>query len=316
MTRLLAAIGRRASLVLAGSLLLGLMLPDFSGYLAPALPPIVVGLIALAMVRVDLVRVLAHLKRPLRLAAYLAVLMIATPLAVHGLALMLALPPALHMALIFMACAPPLGSAPNLAYLLKLDGELVFNITLAGTLVMPLTAPLVVGATLDFAASLDTLSLLWRLAGTIGAALLLAAVGRRWLGRQRIVDNARVLDGCTALLMVVFVIAAMGGVRRMLAEDPVAVLSLLMAALLANFGLQAIFSVLALLAGRGGGEAARLRAFSLGLVAGNRNFALFAAAIPLAALQQVLPFLALYQVPIYLTPLVLGFVLRRARVVP
>ncbi|MGX9356954.1 hypothetical protein ACS3SW_17840 [Roseobacteraceae bacterium S113] len=43
------------------------------------------------------------------------------------------------------------------------------------------------------------------------------------------------------------------------------------------------------------------------LVTGNRNLALFFAALPAAETHGLLPFLAAYQLPMYLTPLLLGW---------
>ncbi len=307
----LSKIGSRASVILAISLPIGALLPEvISKNLLPYLPHIIVGLITVAMIRVDLGRVVHHLSRPFSLCASLIILMVIMPLGMNWLAGFLALSLPLHMALVFMVCAPPLGSAPNLAYLLKLDAELVFNITIAGTLILPMLAPLMVSVTLGNSMSFDGWALFSRLFITVGASIFLAVLARKVFGHKRIKENGLALDGVSTMIMVLFVVAAMGGVSCILETNPIQVLYLLGIVLLANFGAQVFFSFLGMMIEKVYPGVSRRQSLSFGMVAGNRNLGLFAAAIPLANLEQILPFLALYQVPIYLTPMVGGLFYR------
>ncbi len=298
-------------MVLAVSLPIGVLLPEvISQSLLPYLPHIIVGLLTVAMIRVDLGRVLSHLSKPILLCASLILLMIIIPIGVNWLSGVLGLSSALHMALIFMVCAPPLGSAPNLAYLLKLDAEFVFNITIAGTLILPLIAPIMVAVTLGDNMGFDSWALFSRLSFTVGASVFLAFIIRKVVGRGWIKTNGASLDGVSTLIMVLFVVAAMGGVNRILYADPMQVLSLLGIVFFANFGAQALFSFLGMGMEKINSGVTRQQSLSFGMVAGNRNLGLFAAAIPIANLEQILPFLALYQVPIYLTPMIGGLFYR------
>ncbi|MEH6630689.1 MAG: hypothetical protein V7776_07680 [Halopseudomonas aestusnigri] len=300
-------IGSRASVILAISLPIGVLLPEvISKILLPYLPHIIVGLITVAMIRVDLARVIHHLSKPVSLCASLMLLMIIMPLGMNWLAGFLALSLPLHMALVFMVCAPPLGSAPNLAYLLKLDAELVFNITIAGTLVLPLIAPIMVSVTLGDSIRFDGWALFSRLFITVGVSILLAVLARKIFGQERIKKNELALDGMSTVIMVLFVGAAMGGVSRILETGPVEVLYLLGIVIFVNFGTQTFFSFLGMMIEKVCPVVSRRQSLSFGMVAGNRNLGLFAAAIPLENLEQILPFLALYQVPIYLTPMIGG----------
>ncbi|MFD2206462.1 hypothetical protein [Kiloniella antarctica] len=307
----LSKIGARASLILAISLPVGVILPEIvSKSLLPYLPHIIVGLITVAMIRVDLGRVILHLRKPIGLCASLVLLMVIIPFGMNWLAGFLALSLPLHMALVFMACAPPLGSAPNLAYLLKLDAELVFNVTIAGTLILPLIAPIMVGITLGNDIGFDSWALFSRLIVTVGASIFLAAFARNFFGQEGIKANEIALDGLSTLIMVLFVVAAMGGVTHILETNPMQVLYLLGIVLLANFGAQVGFSFFGMIIEKFCPEMSRRQSLSFGMVAGNRNLGLFAAAIPLTNLEQILPFLALYQVPIYLTPMIGGLFYR------
>ena len=52
---------------------------------------------------------------------------------------------------------------------------------------------------------------------------------------------------------------------------------------------------------------------TVALMSSNRNMALIIAAVPVSAAEPLLLFLALYQVPIYATPLLMGPLYRRLR---
>ncbi|WP_417432330.1 hypothetical protein [Kiloniella sp.] len=321
---LLASIGNRASIILALSLPLCAYLPaSVSKVLLPYMSFIIIGLITLAMIRVDLARVLGHLKNPVSLVLFLVGLMFVFPLSVDWIARYFSLAAPIHIGLVLAACAPPLGSAPNLAYLLKLDGELVFNITLAGTAIIPLTAPWVIGMTLGDQMTFDQWALFQKLLITVGSSFLLAFVVRKVLGRERIKRSSTQLDGVSTLIMVLFVATAMAGVSEIIENDPFYMVLLLIVVTIANFGSQFFFSIIGLFIRRIGhlfrsvGSMQTESILSFSMVAGNRNLGLVAAVIPIAFLQEILPFLALYQVPIYLTPLLgglfYGYLLKRKK---
>ncbi|WP_085905107.1 hypothetical protein [Kiloniella majae] len=310
---LFACIGNRASILLALSLPLCAYLPSaVSNVLLPYMTFIIIGLISVAMIRVDLARVVGHLKSPILLPIALAILMLVFPLSVHWIARYFSLAAPIHIALVLMACAPPLGSAPNLAYLLKLDGELVFNITLAGTAIIPLTAPWIIGITLGDQMPFDQWTLFQKLLMTVGSSFLIAMIVRKILGRERIKRSGAQLDGISTVIMVLFVATAMAGVSEIIENNPVYMVLLLSIAVASNFGAQLFFSIIGLIVRRIGRlfksvEGMKAESvLSFAMVAGNRNLGLVVAVIPVAFLQEILPFLALYQVPIYLTPLVGG----------
>ncbi len=305
MTFFLKLVGRHARLVLALGVVLGLVLPGLGDFVGPALQLLVVLLLAAAMIRVDLLDVLSHLRKPGRLGFLLIALMLLLPLGVHGIVLLLGLDPVLHLALVLVACAPPLASAPGMAALLELDDALVLNVMVLGTLIVPFTVPVITLSILDLPLDLDPLSLLGRLILTIGIAILVAALFRKLAGEARIKQNQDLLDGASALIMLIFAIVIMNGIGLTQVKNGFAVLDTLSAALLANWGIH-LFLLFCLglwalhqkkeqLISRQGG--------AIALMAGNRNAALFMAALPPETITSLLLFLALAQLPIYLTPL-------------
>lgn len=311
MTPLLGAIGRRAPLVLAIGVLLGMVLPGLGAIIGPVFPVLIVMLLAVAMIRVDLPQVLSHLRQPLRLGLMLFFLMAVIPLVIHALAVMFGLSPALHTALVLMACAPPLAASPGIAALLGLDDALTLNVMVVGTLIVPLSAPILIVTLLDLPVDLDADSLLLRLVLTIGVALAAAIAIRRGVGRRRIEEHSDVLDGISALIMVVFAIVVMNGIGLAQMQNPGQIANVLGAVLLANWGLHAMTGMAFFVFRVIRKTALSTQDGAIALMAGNRNIALFLAALPTETSGLLFLFLALYQLPIYLSPILAAPLYRR-----
>jgi BASS family bile acid:Na+ symporter len=314
MTSLLAAIGRKAPLALVIGVIVGLFVPELDGLIEPALPVLVIMLLAMAMVRVDLQEVLAHLRNPLRMGLVLLFLMVMLPLLIHGIAILLDLTPSLHLALVLMMCAPPLTATPSLAALLGLDDAMALNILVVGTLIVPLSAPALAVTLLNLPINLDAASLFMRLVLATGLALFGAFVIRRGMGPRRIAAHTEALDGISALIMVAFAIVVMNGIGLSTIQQPWRVANVLGVVLLANWGLQALTSI-AFMSSRAAAKkhpsGLSRQGGAIALMAGNRNIALFFAAVPLETVEPLLLFLALYQIPIYLSPMLAAPLYRR-----
>jgi BASS family bile acid:Na+ symporter len=128
---------------------------------------------------------------------------------------------------------------------------------------------------------------------------------RRLAGPGRQAQAAPAVDGAVVLILVVFAFGVMDGVQARLLDQPGWVLGGIALALAANLGLNGL-TVLALwpLGGR--------LALATGLLAGNRNQALFLAVLPAAADRGVLLYFALAQIPMFLSPFLLRRIYRRA----
>ena len=100
--------------------------------------------------------------------------------------------------------------------------------------------------------------------------------------------------------MAVMVIGLMTSAQAALSSAPATLLVWLGAAFAANFGLQIA----------AGTVLSRLRAqpvrTAYAIAAGNRNIALFLVALPREVTDPLLLFIGCYQVPMYLTPILLG----------
>ena len=100
--------------------------------------------------------------------------------------------------------------------------------------------------------------------------------------------------------MAAMVIALMSSVGPAIRSEPGQLAAALLAVFASNFGLQ----ILIVLALRGPAPEGVIAPF--GIVAGNRNIALFLIALPASVTDPLLLFIGCYQIPMYLTPVLLA----------
>ena len=303
---LFAWLGTRARLVLVVGLLAALLFPGAGGALSGTLPFWVVLLFALAMAWVDISTVARNAIRPRRLLLTVGLclgLMIATPALYFGLGTVTGLPEPMIAALVYQGAAPPLGSAAAFCLLLGLNAAFAIEITVIASLLAPLIMPLMVSVLLDTGAPIDGWTLMLRLAAMIGAGTLIALVLRHGLGPGRITRNATGFDGLSAVIMVLFLFPLFEGLPARISADPARALGIVGLVLAANLGAQALsfFPARHRLGHENGGAAA--------LMWGNRNAALARAALPGDPVFTL--YVALYQIPMYFTPLLMRRLYRR-----
>lgn len=309
-TAILVWIGVRARWALVVGVVAALAAPDLAEALRPALPFLVAVIYGFAMARIDLAATLRQALRPRRLtatAALAVVMMTATPAAMYALASIGGLSHGLTAALVHMAAAPPIGSAAALCFMLRLNGVLALELTILCSLLCPFLSPLVSELLLGDAMPIEPAALGLRLAAMIlgGAAL---AVLLRWALRPRwIAANATAFDGMSAVGMAVMVLPLFEGVGAAVLAQPGLALGVGLLVFAANWGAQSVvFGALST-----SRAVAPPTAGALAVCWGNRNTALLLAALPPDPLFTL--FVALYQLPMYLTPLAGSAFYRRAR---
>lgn len=296
----LAWLGARAQWVLATGVVAALVLPGPGAALAGTLPFWVALLLCLAMARIDLPVVARRAVAPRRLTRNLALcaaLMGATPAAFWAAGTALDLDPAHIEAVVYTSAGPPLGSAAAFCLILGLDAAFALELTVLGSFIAPFTMPVMARLLLGEAVPLDAGEMTLRLALIIGGATLGALMLRRTLGAARIVEHARVFDGLSALGLVLFLFPLFHGMPELIAAMPAFAAATLAVAIAVNLGAQiAAFPLCRLVTSR---ETAGATA----LIWGNRNAALALAALPGDPLLTL--YVALYQFPMYFTPLVM-----------
>ncbi|AHD01552.1 hypothetical protein [Leisingera methylohalidivorans] len=292
-----AARHERAALVLG--LLAGLSLPGLAAALKPWLPEMVAGLLFLNAYRIGLRKAAGGLADGIGTLKAIAFLQVALPLLALGLASLfgVAQTPA-AVALILMLSAPSVTGSPNITALMSHAPEPAFRLLITGTALMPLTVIPVFLLAPGLGDLGGVLHASARLIGAIGVTVLAAFLLRRLTLPNLRAEQAKAIDGLTVIALSVIVVGLMAALGPALRTDPLLVLQWLGFALAANLGLQALtFAVMRRRAGSG--------AVPCAVVAGNRNFALFLIALPAATTEPLLIFLGCYQIPMYLTAILM-----------
>ena len=305
MRRLLDFLGVYARWALPAGVFAGIALPDLAALLRPALAPVVISTLTLALVRLDWGRMGAALRRPGLPLLFAAWQLALSPALVWAASALFGLPASLHLLLVLQAAAPPIGSAPVFALILGLDGALAAVGTVTCTLLLPLTLTPLVWLLADTGLRVDLSVFALRVTLVVVAPFVVAVVLRAALGRERLRRNDALVGGLNVLLLVVFAIAVMDGVTARLLAEPSYILGLL--------GVSCIAALLLHAAGYFAFRWTGARsAFNAAVLSGNRNMGLMLAITAGTAGEAFSLYVGLAQIPMYFAPLLLTPFVRRA----
>ncbi|EDQ06520.1 hypothetical protein DSM14862_00262 [Sulfitobacter indolifex] len=297
---LLRVASRHARACLIVGLLAGLTLPSLAAALADWLPQMVAALLTITALRIGH-RAATGAARDLRwgLASVLA-LQTALPLMLLGgfaLAGLGQTPAALAVTL--ASAAPALTGSVNLALLLRLDAGRMMQLMVLGTAAFPLTVLPVLALLPQLGPTSEVALAALRLLAVILAATGLGFVLRHVLLPRPTARQIEALDGASVLAFCIIVVGLMAALNPALRSDPWAVAVWTVLAFALSYLLQAA----ALLLLRRGPLHAVAGPLAIG--AGNRNIALFLVALPPEVLAPLMVFIGCWQLPMYLTPVLL-----------
>ncbi|MBL8701959.1 MAG: hypothetical protein JNK67_26485 [Alphaproteobacteria bacterium] len=306
MIRLLETLGRHAAAILAGSLFVGLLLPDLARSCRPLVAPAIVGLMVCNVMRIEWRQVSDQLRRPGRAFAVLAWILVGIPVLSAAILALLPLPDGLKQAILLTVSSPVLTAVPTFVLMMGLDGALALFAVIATSILQPIVQPPVVYWLLGVELHLPLGTLMLRLALFIGFGFAIGLALRRGLGRARIQRHDRAIGGAAVAVLVVFGIGVMDGTTALILAEPMLVLLYLVAGLATNFLIQllgiAIFWAMDRQAG-----------LTTALVGGCRNLANLVAVLGPAAGPELTLFLAVGQFPLYFLPALFGPLYRRLR---
>ena len=281
-------------------LLAGVGLPGLAAAMAPWLPEMVAILLVITAFRIGHRAAFGALSDLRWSLPAVLVLQLLVPLAVAGLGHLAGFGGTpLALALVLACAAPTLAGGASLAIILRQDPGRMMQFLVLGPALFPLTllpvlvaVPVVVDAYFLFGVGLRALVIILGAAG-------LGFLVRHWLLPVATPEQVKAMDGASVLFFAVIVVGLMAALGPVLRSDPRAALLWAVAAFGLSFGLQG----LALLVLRG----TRLAHVSgpLALAAGNRNIALFLVTLPPEVVAPVMIFVACWQLPMYLTPILL-----------
>ena len=240
------------------------------------------------------------------------VLLIVMPYCLHTIAKVVGLTESLQTLITWYAVSPPIGTTIWMCVFLGFSAPIAMEIVLLTNLLAPFTGPFMGELLLGTSVPLSVMALSLRLGAIIFGGILLAVLARSWLGNDRISTYRGRFDGMATLLLLAFLVPVFDGVRDMVFANPLMALALAGLATALNFGHQAcVFMASHLLAAVRRNPSLPDGTRSVAVVSGNRNLGLYFAALPADPLFSL--FVAAYQIPIYLTPMVAGWFGDRAK---
>ncbi len=305
--RALSWLGRQGTRAVAALVILGVAFPWIGATVKPYVSEAVFALLCIAFLRVDGAGLKRCIRRPLIIVAATAWTSLVVPLLFGAGCLAMGLDrqnPGLFLGVMLQGIASPMMAAPAIAALLGLDATLTLVTVLAGTALIPLTAPLFALVFVGPVLTVAPILLAAKLFGIIALSALAGYAGRRVFGLPAIERQANRIDGINILILFVFVAALMGQVGRRLLTAPVLTLALTGLSFLVFFALLFVTGLLFLPAGRG-------RALALAFVVSQRNMGLMLAATGGALPDLSWLYFGLSQFPIYLSPHLLQSLVRR-----
>ena len=293
-------LARHGRWVLVAGLVAGVLLPGWAVALRPWVPQMVALLLFLGALRVGPSVFDGALKALAQTLSLVLALQLVLPLALIGGAHLLGLAhgPAL-LAVAIMCAAPAIVSAPNMCLMLGVAPGVAMRLLVLGTAVLPLTVIPVFWLLPELGSVGDVLAAALRLTAVIVLATGAGFALRARLWRAPGAAALARLDGVSALLLAVFVVGLMPAVAAAFGQGPGQAAGWLGLVLAVNFGLQ--------IAAHGAlrAQGAGLRV-PVALIAGNRNMALFLVALPPEVTAPGMVFIGCYQIPMFLTPLVMA----------
>ncbi len=292
--------------VLIGGLLAGIALPGLASVLRPWMAQFVVVLLFVSVLRMDPRAVLRSLGQMPRTVIAVLALQLVAPMAVVALAWVTGLGASPYvLAVILMLAAPSIVGSPNICMMMGAEPDAALRLMVTGTAILPLTLIPVFWAVPSFGDMSTVVQAVGRLFLTIVLTAGAAMLTRIWLFPRPGQQTLRRLDGASAIALAVFVIGLMEAVSQGFSDNPGRFLIWLFLAVTANFGAQILTW------GWSRNRRPHPEATALSVIAGNRNVALYFVSLPAEVIAPLLVFIGCYQIPMYLTPLIMGRLYRK-----
>jgi ACR3 family arsenite transporter len=297
MVSALGFIARHGRFGLIIGLLAGLALPEVALMLRPWLPEMIGVLLFLTALRIGARQAFGSLDALGQTLRTILAYQVALPIAAFALVWVFGLAATpVGLIIVLALAAPPITGSPNFAILLGHDPAPALRLLVLGTALFPLTVlpvfwllPVLGSAGAALAASA------W-LVGVIGGSVAGGFMCRAVVLRDLNPDGTKAIDGLTVIMLAVIVIGLMSALGPTIRTQPGLFGLWLLLAVALNIGMQVLAYLLH------PGNPARV---PFSIIAGNRNVALFLVALPEHVTEPLLIFIGCYQLPMYLTPILM-----------
>ncbi|MFT5113424.1 MAG: BASS family bile acid:Na+ symporter [Parasphingorhabdus sp.] len=294
-------------LLLACSVFVALLLPDLAAFAAPALLPSLFIIMLLSLMNMNWQS--GEIFQKSEWLSALAIVLF--QMIVLPLVLVLVLSSFLKLETVWFAGLILSGStifgASAFAGLLGLSSTLTLLGVLMSTLLMPFSLLfmwwLIGSAELD----MSVVDYSQRIALFMVVPAILAWIYHLGCRRFNWRNNSNWIQHGVVLALIVFALAIMDGVTDFAMRDPLAAVQMFLLVLIIHLGL---FGLSWLTFRFKGSQVAMIA----GMLSANRNLGMLMAVAGSMVPENFLLFVGLWQIPMYLSPLVLGFVLSRSKV--
>ncbi len=297
-------IGKHASRALPVGVLLGLVMPVLAEYLRPLLIPSLLVPLTLSLVRIQAHQLQASFRQYRWIFLLSIWILLLSPVLVWVILQLITLPDPIAKAALITAAAPPVTACAAIAIYLRLDAAITVVITVVTMLLVPLTLPLVALYIAGLQVQIELWQLSLRLAGFIFGAFMLARLIKKFMGSDRIHQNAQLLDGLSVISISIFIIGVMHGVTNLFIKHPWYVFQVFVVSTLLVLGLYLIGTLMFWRLGP-------RTAMAIGLVSGNCNMGLMYLVLADQAALDLLIFFAIGQIPMYFLPSILAPLINR-----
>ncbi|VVT10507.1 conserved membrane hypothetical protein [Roseovarius sp. EC-HK134] len=305
MIALLHGLARQGRLMLVLGLVVGILAPRLAKELAPFIFPMIVFLLFLSTLRVDVLRAFPAWADVPGYLGITLMMQVAFPMGAIGLlAVMGALTSILGIGMVLVLAAAPLTGSPGLTLMVGGDPAPALRQLIIGTMLLPLTVLPVFWVMPVFGSPAVVAIAAAKLLGVIAVAGGLGLILRRCFSFFQSFQGERAVEGLITVVMTVVVVGLMSAVGPALLTASPELWRTLAVVFGLNFGAQITIFLGVTRFGRA--EAAP----ALAVIGGNRNLALFLGALPANTASDLLLFIGCYQVPMYVTPLVMAPLMR------
>ncbi|KIC47316.1 hypothetical protein RA28_06650 [Ruegeria sp. ANG-S4] len=291
---------RKGPYVLVTGLVAGLLLPGLAEPMRPLLPPLVVLLLFVTILRMDPAAILGSLTDLRQVIAVVIGFQVVIPLIIVSVGFVGGWTgTAIILSLLIMTAAPSISGSPNLCMMMGYPAEHAMRLVVVGTAALPLTTLPIFWLMPELGDLWAVLKAAFSLFLTISIVTLVAVATRKTMLRRPSQTALLQLEGLATIILAVFVTGLMPSVSAAAFENPMIAAFWIAFACVANFGSQiAVFQLTRT-------RLAPAKATAVSLIAGNRNVALFFVALPPEVTAPIMVFIGAYQIPMYLTPLIM-----------
>jgi hypothetical protein len=292
--------------LLVAGLVLGIGAEGFANVLKLYIPHMAICLLFLAAFRVGPKAAIGAALDFRRAIIFVLIFQIAVPVCLYLIFKNIGWFGILPAAIALLSAGASVSASPHLSVMCGHQPAPALRLLVLGTALLPFTIIPILWLLPQFGEASAVMAASVNLFLVIGLSAVLAFSLRHFAFPNASEDIIKSVDGISSVFLLFIVVGLMSAVSPALKSDLPLFFGTLIAAFAVNFGLQFFFFF-----------SLRSNLFTadrvpLAIVAGNRNMALFLTALPVAVTDPMLLFIGCYQIPMYLTPLLLGRLYRQS----